>query len=185
MKTIFVFVLFTVLYFLSSCNKNAESKKSSPFSSLEIYFEREIDALEQSKVTLTKKLDHQGKVENIFVAEPDWKLELVPFTETLSGQQVRVQSYTTDSIINDAKRTFVMSARDAKATVKSITMFSTDGINDSIVIVKHVSNSYYSSSDTLSYYGRGNYRIKATNIPGIGKEMGFILEGSTSSKVNH
>lgn len=185
MKTIVVFVLFTLLYFVSSCNNSVESKKPSPFSNLEIYFETEIKALEQSKVTLTKKLDHQGKVENIFVAEPNWKLELVPFTETISSQQVRNQSYITDSRINGTNSTIIVSAKDVKATVKSISMFSTNGVNDSIVIVKQVSNSYYSSSDTLSYYGGGNYRIKATNIPGIGKEMGFILQGSSSTKINH
>ena len=175
--TLIALVLVTV-----SCDNKTDSKKAFALSGVENYFNTEIKTLEQSDLTLVKTIVHQGKTETITIENPDWAKELVPFTETISNQPAQIQSFQRDSSIIGDSKTLVLKARDSSAAINSLTVYTTADIHDSIVIIKKVANLYYVSSDTLTYYGKGNYLIKAENLPGLGKKIGFILEGKTAAK---
>lgn len=175
--TLIALVLITV-----SCNNKTDSKKASALSGVENYFNTEIETLEQSDLSLVKTIVQQGKTESITIENPDWAKELIPFTETIASQPAQIQSFLRDSSSSGDSKTLALKARDSSATIKSITEYTTGGLHDSIVIIKKVANLYYVSSDTLTYYGKGNYLIKAENLPGLGKKIGFILEGKTAAK---
>ena len=78
--------LFILLLVLISCQNNSESKHQSALREIALYFESEIQTLEKSDLTLTKKLIHKGTAETIQIDHPDWSKELVPFTETIANQ---------------------------------------------------------------------------------------------------
>lgn len=183
MKNCLLSVLLLLSCYIVGCSeKNQSSKPDIVFGPMKVYFESEIKLLESSGASLYKKLIRSDKTEDMFIPQPDWNKELVPFTETIASHSAKSGSYTADSTINGASKAFKYLARDSAAIIKNVMVYSTNNIPDSIVIVKHVSNSYYASSDTLIYYGKGNYLIKAENLPGIGKKIGFTLEGKTSLK---
>ncbi len=83
--------------------------------------------------------------------------------------------------MNGTSKVLLLTTVDSTATIKSMTVYSTSGKQDSVIIIKQVRNSYYSSSDTLKYFGQGNYHIKAENLPGFGKKLGFVIEGKSGS----
>jgi hypothetical protein len=174
--------LIALVLVILSCDNKPVPKKASALSGVENYFNAEIKTLEESDLTLIKTIVQQGKTESITIENPDWVKELIPFTETIANQPAQIQSFLRDSSSSGDSKTLVLKARDSSATIKSITEYTTGGIRDSIVIIKKVENLYYVSSDTLTYYGKGNYLIKAENLPGLGKKIGFILQGKTAAK---
>ncbi len=175
-------VLYVSLLFLLLCGCDEKSKrsKSTELDFALNYFSDEISKLEKADLVLTKKLDYDQKIETIIDKNPNWKKELLPFTENLKNESSGLHSYKKDSLINGVSKIVSLVATDATSTIKSLLTYSTNEINDSLTMILHVSNSYYQSSDTLHYYGMGNFKIKTENLPGIGKKLGFILEGKTS-----
>ncbi|MDQ3051720.1 MAG: hypothetical protein M3Q95_12595 [Bacteroidota bacterium] len=175
-------LLFSVVYFsvFTGCESRQDVKKISALDDIRNYFDSEIKLLEDSKSTLTKNLDHKGKAEELFIEKPDWENELVPFTETISNQPSMNQAFKKDSVVNGNSRIFHYTANDSSATIKFVYAAFTGEKTDSIVIIKRVSNAYYASTDTLTYYGAGNYLIKAENLPGFGKKIGFVMSGRSN-----
>jgi hypothetical protein len=171
--------LFILLCLASACQDKTKPTQQGAFHYLSLYFESEIQTLKKSQRSLTKNLFHNGKNETIRVASPDWEKELSPFTESVSSQPRQVQAFDTDSILTGPSKIVRYTALDVSATIKSLSVYFTGTTPDSVIIIKLVSNSYYASSDTLKYFGGGNYRIRAENQPGFGKKLGFLLEGIT------
>jgi len=179
-KLVCILLAFTGVF--TACENQKGSEKQSAFSDIKIYFDNEINTLKKSDLSLSKNMFHEGKNEIVTLANPDWSHELIPFTESISDQQSQIQSYIKDSTIDGTSKVILFTAKDASAIISQLSIYIHEGKQDSIVIIKKVDNSYYSSFDTLSYYGGGNYKVKAVNIPGFGKKIGFVIEGKTLSK---
>jgi hypothetical protein len=181
MKHTSVIAFFITSVSLISCDVASDrAKQHSTFREVENYFVQELTVLEKSNAGLTKTLFNNRTKEQSVRTNPDWKAELAPFTEAISNQPAPANSFKTDTVMFDHSRMVLFTARDPSATIEKLFYYSNDEKTDSIVIIKKVSNSYYSATDTLSYYGNGNYRISAENHPRIGKKITFVLEGQSS-----
>ncbi len=178
-------IFYTVVACLSAfagCGNRQDSKRISALDEIQNYFDSEIEILKASDYTLTKNLDHKGRAEELVIENPDWEKELVPFTETLANQPSMLQAFIKDSAVQGNSRIIQFTANDSSATIKFLHAAFTGEKTDSIVIIKRVNNAYYASTDTLTYYGKGNYLIKAQNLPGLGKKIGFVMSGRSNIK---
>lgn len=176
----FRIIYFFLVIIIIGCDNRSKRVRSTELDFAKNYIQGEIGILENANLTLTKNLDYKERVETIIEKNPNWKKELIPFTETLLNESTGFHSYQKDSITNGDLKIISLKSTDAASTIKSLQLYSTKNINDSLIMILQVSNSYYKSADTLSYYGNGNFRIKTENLPGIGKKLGFILEGKTT-----
>lgn len=175
----------TVLYLLfillvTACGKSSgPTIKTSPFHSLEVYFNNEIKTLEHSKRLLRKHIQTKEKSEELVIPNPDWKKELSIFTSCISGKKLTGSSFQKDSIKSGDNYKIQYKGIDEHVEIKSLIVYYSLTTPDSIVIITKVDNMYYSTLDTLTYHGDGNYRISALNEPSLGKNIRFVLTGRT------
>ena len=165
---------------MASCQEKTNVKGNEKgFAGLTAYFNREIAMLENSDKSLEKAFVNNGKQEQIKIDKPNWKNELRPFTEIISVHPASLNSFIIDSMRIESASILKYTSKDDRQALKSLTVFSHLNLIDSILIIKQVSNSYYSSTDTLIYRGSGNFRIAVENNPYFGKKMALVFEGKS------
>lgn len=162
------------------CGKSVEpSTGRSPFLEVEKYFENEISSLQRSKKLLKKTIYSNSKSEQIIDSIPDWSNELAIFTSSITGKRLFSNSFYADTIRSGNQSVIHYTSKEKNAEIKKLSVYRTHAITDSIIILKSVENMYYTSLDTLAYYGNGNYRISAGNEPTLGKNISFVLAGTS------
>ena len=178
MKSYHFFLCIYFILIISGCGKSSEpSAKTSPFHSLEVYFNNEIKTLEHSKRLLRKQIQTNEKSEELVISNPDWKKELSIFTSCISGKKLTESSFQRDSIKTGDYYKIQYTGIDDHVEIKSLVVYQAHTTPDSIVIITKVDNMYYRTLDTLIYLGNGNYRISALNEPSLGKNIRFVLTG--------
>lgn len=181
MKNYFLLLACSVLLLLASCqSKPADSGKTHSFFDLTGYFNDQLKQLENSNFTLQKTITKDGQTETVIVDSVNWKNELHSFIESNLDKPAYHISYNTDSVINGNSKTLFYSARDSTLLIKTIKIHLNQNVVDTIYINKVISNGYVKSGEDLYYYGNGNFEIRVSNTPRIGKNISFVLTGNTT-----
>ncbi|HMT29218.1 MAG TPA: hypothetical protein PKD91_08065 [Bacteroidia bacterium] len=168
--------IITAIFAISCQSNRKEIPEGSKLFNLTDYFSGQIKALEKSKTPLTKTILNKGKTETVRIENVDWKTELKPFTEIDLNKPAVYLSYKADSVVNGTKTIIHYAAKDSTPLLRDMMIHMDHHIPDSIIIRKVISNSYVSSDEILKYTGQGNFEIHVNNVPGIGKDIQFVLK---------
>ncbi|MCG3165677.1 MAG: hypothetical protein POELPBGB_01452 [Bacteroidia bacterium] len=151
------------LFFISSCSKKQEEKKSEPgkFFDLVAYFHNEAIALNKAKPEVTKTIIKDGSTETqTFSDSIDWKKELKIFTENGINKPAWKESFSADTLLENGKNTIIYQTADAKIPVKEIKII-TDSLwqPTEICIKRNAKNFLYTSEQTLNYVPGKSYGL--------------------------
>ena len=148
--------------------------------SVNTYFKNETARLSGMDLKLQKSVWYSDSSETQIIDSPDWNKELKPFLELDLDKPSVAASYDSSRQEYQNGYTLVYTARDNHPRVREIYIHFTGKDADTIMFISSVSNMYYRSDDTLSYFGDGNFRLSSFNKPRIGKEIKLLVTGITA-----
>jgi hypothetical protein len=166
-----------IVILLSACQAEKPKPPGPAFTGLEKYFNGEVGRLAASGKSLEKTLVTNEKTEVHIIDAPNWNTELRPFLDTFKGNRENAGAYYIDSLEIGTSRIIKYAARDSMQEIRNITVFMNETVTDSIIINKAEANSYYKSSEKLTYSSDGSFVIHTMHDPVIGKQLNILFIG--------
>jgi len=175
-------VFLVLITIWASCGPGTNVSEYQRIFPVKAYFKKETAKLSGMDLKLQKSVWYSDSSETQILENPDWNKELKPFLELDLDKPSVATSYDSTRHEYQNGHTLVYTARDNHPRVREIYIHFTGDIADTISFISGVSNMYYHSVDTLSYFGDGNFRLSSFNKPRIGKEIKLRVTGSTVKK---
>jgi len=178
---IYKIVIILVFYFLAACNNPVKVPgENQKYFETNKYFLNEAAMLQLKNAAIVKTFIKNDSTETIRSEKVDWKTELLPFLQINLHKPALVNSFSIDTITEANKTLIQYVAKDSTLELRDLKIYLSEAKVDSLFGVMKSSNLYYNAVDTIAYFGNGNYRISVWNKPRIGKEVRFVLVGSSN-----
>lgn len=175
-RTFFVVAFFIILF--SGCESlSVGDQKSTRVFRPDLYFKDEAAKLSRQNIILEKTLIKDGVVEKQIADSINWNDEFRPFIQLDISKPAMINSYKVDTVITKFGYEIHYNATDSAASVRAMSVYFNEDTLVKLNAISATNNVYYYATDTLEYFGNGYYRIHASSMPKLGKDLSFELTG--------
>jgi len=177
----FSLLFLATLFCLSSCVETSTIENAvveKPFFDLKDYFTQEIERLKDKK-NVTKKAFYNGKEETKIVENPNFKNDLIIFSNTDINRTAWLDKYSVDSTFNAQQKLAAIDYKslDEKLKTKSIRVEFANNDVSSIKITTGGNSAISQMKNNLKYSPTAGYSIKSK------QDVNFVSESDVNIQV--
>jgi hypothetical protein len=157
-----LFAIFAFLLLFNSCDNPVASEGfSGPYFKIAEFFDKQAHQLNQSGISIEKRIVKDGEAESKFISDTDWKVQFKPFVEADINRPAFVRAYSIDTIANENGNYQVdYKALEPNLVVRKIRLFFSEEDCERVEITTLKDNAIFTSKQMMVFVRNKGHLIK-------------------------